>query len=114
MSTGGNSPPLYCSRCGQTLAPEPEELRPPEPPPQPQYDRRSDGGEDVAAGVAYGLWALCMLGVAGIHRFYLRKYITGTIWLFTWGLLGIGQFIDLFLIPGMVDERRMRRHWQGY
>ncbi len=58
-----------------------------------------------SVGLAYGLWALCLVGVAGIHRFYAGKYITGTIWLFTWGLVGIGLFIDLFLIPGMIEQK---------
>ena len=58
-----------------------------------------------SVGLAYGLWALCLVGVAGIHRFYAGKYITGTIWLLTWGLVGIGLFIDLFLIPGMIERK---------
>ena len=37
----------------------------------------------------------------GSHRFYFGKPISGTIWFFTGGLLGIGWIIDLFLIPGM-------------
>jgi TM2 domain-containing membrane protein YozV len=58
-----------------------------------------------SVGLAYGLWALCLVGVAGIHRFYAGKYITGTSWLFTWGLLGVGLFIDLFLIPGLIERK---------
>ncbi len=58
-----------------------------------------------SVGLAYGLWALCLVGVAGIHRFYAGKYITGTIWFFTWGLCGIGLFIDLFLISGMIERK---------
>jgi TM2 domain-containing membrane protein YozV len=59
-------------------------------------------------GVAYLLWLGCFLGFCGLHRFYVGKPITGLLWLFTGGLLLIGQFIDLFLIPGMVD--RANRH----
>lgn len=45
---------------------------------------------------------LCWLfGFTGAHRFYFGKQITGTIWFFTFGLLGIGWLIDLFLIPSM-------------
>jgi TM2 domain-containing membrane protein YozV len=54
---------------------------------------------------------LCWLfGFTGSHRFYYGKQITGTIWFFTFGLLGIGWLIDLFLIPGMnaQAERRYR------
>ena len=55
-----------------------------------------------SVGTGYLLWALCVLGVAGIHRFYARRYVTGVIWLLTFGLLGIGQFVDLFLMEGLV------------
>jgi TM2 domain-containing membrane protein YozV len=58
-----------------------------------------------SVGMAYLLWALCIVGVAGIHRFYTGRYVTGVIWLLTWGLLGIGLLIDLFLIPGMVESK---------
>lgn len=49
--------------------------------------------------IAYVLWLLCFLGFFGIHRFYSGRWVTGLIWLFTGGLLLIGQIIDLFLIP---------------
>ena len=62
-------------------------------------------------GVAYLLWFLCFLGFAGIHRFYAGKIITGLIWLFTWGLFGIGQLIDLFLIPGHIDRANGVRYY---
>ncbi len=61
-----------------------------------------------SVGAAYGLWALCIVGVAGVHRFYLGKWVTGLIWLLTWGLLGIGSLIDLILIPEMVERRNAR------
>ncbi len=48
--------------------------------------------------VGYILW---LFGFTGSHRFYYGKQITGTIWFFTFGLLGIGWLIDLILIPGM-------------
>lgn len=66
-----------------------------------------------SVGVAYGLWALCILGVAGIHRFYLGKPITGLVWLLTWGFFGIGLLVDLFLIPGIVERhnRQLNGLW---
>ncbi|MBI5863212.1 MAG: TM2 domain-containing protein [Planctomycetes bacterium] len=64
-------------------------------------------------GAAYGLWALCLIGVAGVHRFYSGKYITGVIWFLTWGLLGLGSLLDLLLIPGMI-ERANRRAMRGW
>ena len=41
-------------------------------------------------------------------RFYYGKPITGTIWFFTFGLLGIGWLIDLFLIPLMDRQAALR------
>lgn len=52
-------------------------------------------------GIAYLLWFF--LGWAGIHRFYVGKIVSGVIYLFTFGLLGFGWFIDLFLLSGYVD-----------
>lgn len=55
--------------------------------------------------LGYLLW---IFGFLGAHRFYYGKPITGTIWFFTLGLLGIGWLIDLFLIPAMDREADMR------
>jgi hypothetical protein len=55
-----------------------------------------------STAIAYVLWLLGGFGVLGLHRFYLGRWVSGLVWLFTGGLLGIGAIIDLFLIPGMV------------
>jgi TM2 domain-containing membrane protein YozV len=55
--------------------------------------------------IGYLLW---LFGFLGAHRFYYGKPVTGTIWFFTLGLLGIGWLIDLFLIPGMDREADLR------
>lgn len=54
---------------------------------------------------AYILW---IVGFMGSHRFYYGKRITGVIWFFTAGLLGIGWLVDLFLIPGMSRQSAIR------
>ncbi len=59
--------------------------------------------------LGYLLW---IFGFLGAHRFYYGKPVTGTIWFFTLGLLGIGWLIDLFLIPSM-DRRADLRYHQG-
>lgn len=55
--------------------------------------------------IGYILW---IFGFTGSHRFYFGKPISGTIWFFTLGLLGIGWLIDLFLIPGMARRADVR------
>ena len=55
--------------------------------------------------VGYVLW---IFGFTGSHRFYYGRPISGTIWFFTLGLLGIGWLIDLFLIPSMDREADLR------
>jgi TM2 domain-containing membrane protein YozV len=57
--------------------------------------------------VAYLLWLLGGFGVLGLHRFYLGRWVTGLIWLFTGGIFLIGAIIDLFLIPGMVQVENL-------
>jgi len=55
--------------------------------------------------MGYILW---IFGFMGMHRFYYGKPISGTVYFFTLGLLGIGWIIDLFLIPGMDSEADLR------
>jgi TM2 domain-containing membrane protein YozV len=59
--------------------------------------------------MGYLLW---IFGFTGSHRFYFGKPITGTLWFFTFGLLGIGWIIDLFLIPSM-DRRADLKYVPG-
>jgi TM2 domain-containing membrane protein YozV len=59
--------------------------------------------------IGYALW---IFGFLGAHRFYYGRPITGTIWFFTLGLLGIGWLVDLFLIPSM-DRQADRRFAAG-
>ena len=55
--------------------------------------------------VGYVVW---IFGFLGAHRFYYGRQISGTIYLFTFGLFFIGWFIDLFLIPGMNRDADIR------
>jgi TM2 domain-containing membrane protein YozV len=59
---------------------------------------------------AYILWCLGFVGLCGIHRFYMGKIGTGIIWLFTFGLFGFGQLLDLFLISEQVDTINTRKN----
>ncbi|MFT5684163.1 MAG: TM2 domain-containing membrane protein YozV [Myxococcota bacterium] len=58
--------------------------------------------------IGYILW---IFGFTGAHRFYFGRPMTGLLWMLTGGLLGVGWFIDLFLIPGM--ERSAERTFRA-
>jgi TM2 domain-containing membrane protein YozV len=64
-------------------------------------------------GIGYLLWLLGLIGLCGIHRFYMGKWVTGLLWFFTLGLLGIGQLIDLILIPSMAASTNWRHARRG-
>ena len=55
--------------------------------------------------IGYLFW---LVGFTGSHRFFFGKPVTGVIWFFTFGLLGIGWLVDLFLIPSMSREADYR------
>ncbi|WP_009632882.1 TM2 domain-containing protein [Synechocystis sp. PCC 7509] len=57
---------------------------------------------------AYFLWLACLLQLHGLHRLYNGKVFTGLLWLCTLGLFGVGQLVDLLLIPNMVDEHNTK------
>jgi TM2 domain-containing membrane protein YozV len=71
----------------------------------PGMDREADakytsGSKDYTVS-----WILLtFLGIFGIHRFYLGKWISGLIWLFTGGLFLIGLLYDLWTLNTQVDE----------
>jgi hypothetical protein len=65
----------------------------------------------VEKGTAYLFWCMNFVGLAGMHRFYLGKPISGALYLVTFGFFGIGQFFDLFLIPGMVETHNLKQHF---
>lgn len=60
-------------------------------------------------GTSYLLWLGWFFGVGGLHRLYNKKYVSGLVWLCTWGLFGFGQLLDLLLIPGMVQDHNLQR-----
>lgn len=75
---------------------------------QGSIERDPDGYRE---GPGYALWCATFLGFAGLHRIYLGKYATGVLWLLTWGLGGIGQFVDLFTMKKLVRDANIR---EGY
>jgi len=83
------------------LQPQPMPIQPPQMDPDGMYKE----------GIGYGLWALWLFGLAGVHRIYMGKYGSGILYLLTWGLFGIGQFVDLFRMKGLVKDANIR---EGY
>ncbi|KAL8581221.1 hypothetical protein ACOMHN_038321 [Nucella lapillus] len=64
---------------------------------------------------AYVLWF--PFGLLGYHHFYLRNYVMGVVYHFTFGLLGIGWLIDLFRMPSLVEmanSPRLRNEAKTY
>jgi TM2 domain-containing membrane protein YozV len=60
--------------------------------------------EPRSLAASYLLWAFCLLGACGLHRFYNRKPASGLLWLLTFGLCGFGQLVDLLLMPQLVRQ----------
>lgn len=84
-------------------------------------------------GTAYILWLGGLVGLAGLHRLYNGKIWTGLLWLasggvfgtlsiggflgnpavyllwlLSFGFFGLGQLVDLALIPKMVEAHNVR------
>ena len=101
---------IKCSYCGSFLPrraqpqPEPQTT----PPPQEIIHRvvHTWEGADKAAYYRrtsdkskWMAFILCFIGGNfGLHRFYARRIGTGILYLFTFGVFGIGWVIDLLLI----------------
>ena len=71
----------------------------------PEMDREADA-RYTSGEKDYNLsWIfLTFVGIFGIHRFYLGKWITGIIWLLTGGLFLMGLLYDLWTLNTQVDE----------
>lgn len=71
----------------------------------PSMDREADRKYKEGATSYTVSWILlAFLGLFGIHRFYMGKWITGIVYLLTLGLLGVGLLYDFFTLNGQVNE----------
>ncbi|MGB1556776.1 MAG: NINE protein [Oceanococcaceae bacterium] len=71
----------------------------------PSMDRAADR-KYLDGSINYNLsWILLtFLGVFGIHRFYMGKWVTGLIYLCTVGLLGLGVLYDWCTLNDQIDD----------
>lgn len=58
--------------------------------------------------LAYALWALSIVGICGVQRMYLGQSGLGLVMLLTFGFCGVGQVLDLFLLPGALNQTNIR------
>lgn len=78
----------YCPHCGQRTESDPWAAA-----------ARPSSSENHSEKNKWVAFLLCLfLGGIGAHRFYVGKFGTGILYLFTSGCLGIGSLIDLILI----------------
>ena len=71
----------------------------------PSMDRAADRRYAVGAKDYSIAWLLqTFLGLFGLHRFYLGKWVTGLVWLLTGGLFLVGWLYDFWTLNGQIDE----------
>lgn len=92
---------VYCQKCGAAMEREDRFCR------KCGWDSSVAGTVASAPGIPVNVSdrkravaaILCfLLGVFGVHRFYVGKIGTGVLWLFTLGFVGLGMLADLILI----------------
>lgn len=102
---------FYCLCCGMTFDGQERDFE--------DVKSRVHNSEQTAKQVvntSVGIWKnkwvaliLCIFfGVFGIHRFYEGKKVTGFIYLFTFGLLGVGWFFDIIRLATKTNPYRVK------
>jgi len=70
----------------------------------PSMDRKADlrfRGGPIDYNVAWIL--LTFLGLFGVHRFYMGKWVTGLLYLLSGGIFGIGYLYDLWTLNDQIS-----------
>lgn len=63
--------------------------------------------------IAYLLWLIGGFGTLGFHRFYLGKFGTGLLYLFTGGLASLGSIYDFFTLPMQVRDANLEARYRN-
>lgn len=71
----------------------------------PSMDRKADR-RFLSGRINYNVaWVLLtFLGLFGIHRMYMGKWITGIIYLLTGGIFGLGYIYDYWTLNDQISE----------
>ncbi len=77
----------------------------------PGMDREADL-RFAAGGVDYNLsWVLLtFVGVFGVHRMYMGKWLTGVLYLLTLGVCGLGVLFDYWTLNDQITVINAKRH----
>jgi len=71
----------------------------------PSMDRKADLRFRAGRVNYTAAWILLtFLGLFGIHRFYMGKWITGILYLLTGGLFTLGYLYDYWTLNSQIDE----------
>lgn len=115
----------FCSYCGASIE-KPAEAVKEKPEIHIHYHQEVHQTQPVQECPAYGpkekfssknrlvALLLCIfLGVMGAHKFYLGKFWVGVVYIFTYGLFGIGWLIDLVTLAAgnPCDKKGYRLVW---
>ena len=74
----------------------------------PGMDRAADQRYRAGATDYNIAWILLtFLGVFGLHRFYMGKWITGLLYLISAGLFGLGILYDFWTLNGQISTNNM-------
>lgn len=51
---------------------------------------------------------LTFVGIFGVHRFYMGKWVSGLVWLCSGGLFGLGVLYDFWTLNDQISESNAR------
>jgi TM2 domain-containing membrane protein YozV len=105
--TPGSGPKLDVLSTLMAARPTPGPIQSPDQRPAPSRPAGlvlNRAAERRSVALSYLFWCTGLVGLCGLQRFYNRKPLSGTLWLLTLGLCGIGQLLDLVLVPDMVRQ----------